>query len=247
VTLESISQADWWDLVPAVVGGVLGALAGGIPAYLIAVRQSNETVARERQQRVRTEQAQAFRLFATISLIFNSFFTTRLMIEEMLRRPASEGDPAPNQRRVQALVGIGSEKTADFGLDDLSLLVAAKQTDYLTSLELASRRHQAIIAALGDYRTYKDSFTKLLLEATDHEIASDGSVSSRIRKELHPKILLLEAQLESIITPVIAMLRENTPMLIDIAERFGPIMKAYFGAGHTMPAFDVSEVKARFS
>jgi hypothetical protein len=36
--------AQYWDLVPAVVGGIIGALAGGIPAWLLAKRQSDETL-----------------------------------------------------------------------------------------------------------------------------------------------------------------------------------------------------------
>lgn len=63
---------EWWDLVPAVVGGIIGALAGGIPAWLLAKRQSDETLRRDQEQRTQNHKALAFSAAVKLLHIINS-------------------------------------------------------------------------------------------------------------------------------------------------------------------------------
>ncbi|MBF9153109.1 hypothetical protein [Novosphingobium jiangmenense] len=60
------------DMTSAVVGGLLGALAGGIPAWGLAKRQSNETLRRDREQREENQKALAFSVAVKLIQIINS-------------------------------------------------------------------------------------------------------------------------------------------------------------------------------
>jgi len=69
---NALQLAEYWDLVPAVVGGVIGALAGGIPAWLLAKRQSDETLRRDREQRVENQKTLAFSVVVKLLHVINS-------------------------------------------------------------------------------------------------------------------------------------------------------------------------------
>jgi hypothetical protein len=61
-----------WELISAVIGGVIGALTGGIPSWALAKRQSNETLRRDREQRVEVQKALAFSTAVKLLHIINS-------------------------------------------------------------------------------------------------------------------------------------------------------------------------------
>ncbi len=238
---------EWWDLIPAILGGIIGALAGGLPAYALAKRATKEALARDSKVRDELDRAKAFRIFGTLQAIVNSFFTTRMMIDEMLERPIDPNERAPIQKRVNAMVGFTGEMSFLFHPDDLALLVAANHPDYLTDLELVSRRHAAIMSGLQSFGEFKDRLGQLLLEATKHEFAPDGTVVSHIPTDLAPRVQISEMQLESIIAPLVQMLHDNTELVIKTAEQFGPIMKSYFGSGGgKIPAFDVADLREKY-
>lgn len=239
-------SGDWWDLVPAVVGGIIGALAGGLPALWLAKRASKENAARERSLRDEEELAKAFRLFAVFSSIMNSFFSTRMQIDDMLAQPAKVGDTTSYQRRIKGLVGFSGEQSLEFNANDLALLVAAKASDYLVKLTLISRRHSAVMAALSSYAEYRDRFTQFMLQVGEHDIQPSGEIGTSVPRALAPQVLIREFQLETIIRPTVEMIEEDTPKLIEAAEEFGRIMKTHFGDKGPLLGFDASDLRAKY-
>ena len=240
------SGGDWWELVPAVLGGIIGALAGGLPALWLAKRASREADTLSRVSRDQEDLAKAFRLFAVLSSIVNSFFSTRMQIDEMLAQPAKPADRTPYQRRIQGLVGFSGEQTLDFNADDLALLVAAKASNYLMQLTLISRRHSALMATLSSYAEFRDRYTQFMLQVGQHDMQPDGTVGTSIPRELTPQILIREHQLETIIRPAVEMMEEDTQKIIEAADEFGRIMKAYFGGKGFLLGFDVNDLRARY-
>lgn len=154
------------DLVPAVVGGVIGALAGGIPAWLLARRSSNESLRRDQESRTEAQLAAAFRIYTKLSMMVNDLASTLIQIEEMLKRPVDPRDESPTQRKVSAFAG-SSVDSEPFTAEELAVLVAANETDYLTDLELFGRRYSAFLRTLNTYGELKSKLHGSISESED--------------------------------------------------------------------------------
>lgn len=193
---------DWWQLVPAVVGGVIGALAGGIPAWLLARRSSKESLSRDREIRKEAQLAAAFRIFTKLSMMVNDLASTLMQIEEMLKRPVDPYDESPTQRRVSAFAGASSEAER-FSADELAILVAANETDYLTELDLFGRRYQAFLRTLGTYGQLKSKLHDLLSQSEDLQFGPGDTLRSRTTMK-NAQILRMQSRtLESVAVPMI--------------------------------------------
>jgi hypothetical protein len=239
------SAYEWWDLIPAIVGGIIGALAGGIPAWLLARRGSKENLARDKEQRTEKELASAFRVFTKLSMIINDLTSTLLQIEEMLLRPVDPDDESPTQRRVSAFAGAESEPTLMFTADDLYVLIAAGEVDYLTDLDLLGRRYAANLRTMHTYAQLKSKLHDLIGESEIIEFGPGDRIFTRIDAKNAAKLRMQARALESVIVPLIDGMRRDTQLGIKLAQQYGPKMKAYFGT-RKVPFFDLTELKALF-
>lgn len=78
-------SSAYWDIVPAAVGGIIGALAGGVPAWLIARKQLLEALKRDEDVRVRNEKSSAFQVAIKLILITNNIVGLRTHVQKCLR------------------------------------------------------------------------------------------------------------------------------------------------------------------
>jgi hypothetical protein len=236
------SAYEWWDLVPAIIGGVIGALAGGIPAWLLARRQSNETLRRDREQRTETELAAAFRIFTKLSLMVNDLASTLIQIEASLARPADPHDESPTQRRVPAMAGAPSDTDLAFTAEDLYVLIAAREEDYLADLDLFGRRYSANVRALYTYGGLKSKLHDLIAESEQIEFGPGDQIFTRIDAPNAAKLRMQARTLESVIVPLVEAMKNDLILGVRLAQQYGPKMKAYFGK-RTVPFFDFTDLK----
>jgi gas vesicle protein len=232
---------NWWDLVPAMVGAVVGALAAGVPAYLIANKQSKETLKRDTAERLRRDKLAANRVFSKLSQITNEILDLRVQIEAMLKREIKSGDSFPNQRRISVIVGHG-EDTINFDADELSIFVSKADGDLINDLELLRRRRNALMVQLAEFRQRKIAHAALLSEATEISFAESGIATMRMQSEKYPKIQFEEAQIESLITPVIDAVREESRTCILVAEKFNAAVARLFPNG--IQQFNTTDARA---
>lgn len=233
---------DWWDLVPAIVGGIIGALAGGIPAWLLARRESNENLRRDKEQRVEQELAAAFRIFTKLSIMVNDLASTLIQIEEMLLRPVDPNDEAPTQRRISAFAGAASEPELPFAPEELQILLAADEADYLMQLDLFARRYAGNLRALHTYGELKSKLHDLMAESEQVKFGPGNTILTKIDDKNAPKLRIQARTLESLIVPLIDAIRNDTVLGVRLALQYGPKMKAYFG-NRRVPFFDFSDLK----
>lgn len=233
------SNYEWWDLVPSVVGGVLGALAGGIPAWVIAKRASKETLARDRLSRLETELATVFRVHTKLSMMINDLSSTLIQIREMLNRPFDPTDESPIQRRVSAFAGKQLQDNAAFTADELSVFVAANQLDYLTELDLFGRRYTADMISLDKYGQLKTEIHHLISESDDIEFGPDDVVVTKSSGAGSTKLRMKARTAESIIAPLIQMMEGDIKMGVKIASSFATNLKYYF-PNCKVPGFDLT-------
>lgn len=222
------STPDWWDLVPAILGAVIGALAGGVPAYALAVRSSKEAANKENELLAERARAQATAIFLQFQSILNDSMGTLLMIEEMLADLKIHCDLEPYriQRRVRPLANIDFLDYSKFSSNDLSVLLRSDKVSLLQDLILLSNIYNATLNSLRTYGRLKNDLYGLLAEGPEHQIATDGRVTSSFRDEQIAKLRLHEAQCESVIGPTIVTLRDLVDKLLTISTTLGDDLKA---------------------
>src|SRR3990170_1535127 len=219
---------DWWDLVPAIVGGVIGALAGGIPAWLLATRGSKETLARDRLAREDADFAAVFRIHTKLGAMVNDLVTTVLQIREMLERPFDPRDESPTQRRVSAFAGKQARRDLTFAPEELSVLVSAEKADFLTELDLFSRRYLANMVALEKYGEMKEALQDALCDCDDIQFGPNDVIMTSSQGSNANKIRLKARTLESVIVPLIEMMERDARHGVDLAEQFADKVKPHF-------------------
>lgn len=231
---------DWWDLVPAIVGGVIGALAGGIPAWLLARRASKETAEREQISREEQQIALLFRLHAKLGIILNDLSSTLLQIREMLDRPLPSGHPAPNQGKISAFAGKHSDPDVTFKPDELSVLLAYDEADFLTDLDLLGRRYAAILSSLETYSQLKSELHSFLGNQENVSFGDDYTFSTPLKGASASNALTKMATLESLITTLIARIEGDLGTTVELVERWTPTLKPHF-PNRKIPGFELSE------
>ena len=130
---NTVVHADlvaYWDLVPAAVGGIIGALAGGIPAWLLAKRQSDETLRRDTEQRTENQKALAFAAAIKLIQIINSIVSLRNHVRSCF---ALLDDPAhahmePWQVLVP-MIGHTDEGSIRFTAEEMGVLAAVSTAE----------------------------------------------------------------------------------------------------------------------
>ena len=172
----------------------------------------------------------------------NELASTLLQVEEMLTRSVDPNDESPTQRRVSAFAGAAAEPELTFTAEDLFVLVAAGEADYLTQLDLFGRRYAADIRTMHVYSTLKAKLHEVLAEAEDIKFGPDDTVLTRIDAKNAAKLRMQARTLESVIVPLIEALRNDVVLGVYLAEQYGPVMKKYFG-DRRVPFFELSEIR----
>jgi energy-converting hydrogenase Eha subunit A len=119
-----------WDLVPAVIGGVIGALAGGLPPLMMA-----------RKDRKEKERASAFSTYVKLQTLANGILTFSLHLNEMLDRAKLSGnDRMALWQKIQPMLGINDGAAITFDPTEIAVLVAAGDAAFANDLMLLERR-----------------------------------------------------------------------------------------------------------
>jgi hypothetical protein len=236
-----IQGQEWWDLVPAIVGGVIGALAGGLPAWFLANKASKEAFARDKETRLQQELAAGFKIFSKLSVMVNDLASTLMQIEEMLERPFDPNDESPTQRRISAFAGANPEPELQFTADDLYVLVAAKETDYLTELDLFGRRYAANVRSLHTYGLLKAKLHDTIASSEDVLFLPGDAIATPAQGPGAVRLRLQARTLESLIVALIENFRKDTALGVRLAKQFYPKMKGYF-KDQAVPGFEFTEL-----
>ncbi|MGP1352551.1 MAG: hypothetical protein ACTS1Z_04450 [Parasphingopyxis sp.] len=228
MTVDTI--INWWDLVPAAIGAIVGAFAGGVPAYLIAKRQSNETLKRDAEERLRHDKINANRVFSKLLQMSNELLDLRRMIEDMLERPVDPEDRFPNQRRVSVIVG--TEITpVEFDAAELQIFVSERHVELINEIDLLRRRRNALFVQLNEFRERKIAHSQLIATSQELVVDDSGSTVARVTKADHARMQFEEAQIEALITPLIAMVREESKNCVIVSEAFNRAVSEIFDQG----------------
>jgi hypothetical protein len=205
---------NWWDLVPAVVGGILGALAGGIPAYFLSKSASREISARDKVARESIERLAMLRLYLALSQVGNDVLSARQQIDEMAMRPVSEDDKFPSQRRLSAFSGMQSVVANPFLDLDLSPLASQNGIELINQLDLLGRCYIAQVAILNDFRIHKERLFELYEQSEDAQIGGPETITFKLNhQQFATKLKIRESTAETVANGAIEVIRRNSRLV----------------------------------
>lgn len=214
------------DIASAIVGGLIGALAGGIPAWALAKRQSNEVLRRDREQCIENQKALAFAVVVKLLHIINSTVSLSNHVKSCL---ALRDDPArahmePWQVLVP-MIGHTDEGSIRFTADEMGVFAAAKDYDFMQEMMLLAVRHSSSLATFQEYCAKRDEFRAIGPKPTDF----DGQIGGGwLTPEEDIKLKPYTIPMNNIVVGLDAGLDEDVRLARTVAEKFGPVTARYF-------------------
>lgn len=214
------------DMSSAIVGGLIGALAGGIPAWALAKHQSNETLRRNREQRVENQKALAFSVVVKLLHIINSTVSLSNHVKSCL---ALRNDPArahmePWQVLVP-MIGHTDEGSIRFTADEMGVFAAANEYDLMQDMMLLAVRHSSSLSTFKEYCVMRNELRAHWPkpEGFDGQIALGSLTQDEVNG-----LKIYTIPLNSVVVGLDAGLEEDGRLARTVAERFGPVTARYF-------------------
>lgn len=221
-----IELAEYWDLVPAIVGGVIGALAGGIPAWLLAKRQSDETLRRDREQRVDNQKALAFSVVVKLLHIINSTVSLSNHVKSCLAvRDAPEHAHMEPWQVLVPMIGHTDEGSIRFTADEMAVFAAANEYDLMQDMMLLAVRHASSLASFQEYCVMRNEFRAIGPKPADFNGQIGGGWLTQEEADSFKPYTI---PMNNVVVGLDAGLNEDERLARAIGERFGPTTKRMF-------------------
>ena len=215
------------DLVPAFGGAIIGALAGGIPAWLIARHQSEETLRRDQDQRVQQQKAAAFRASVKIVEIVNSTISLWAHVHgclKLLERPDHE-----NMEFWQALmpqVGFSDEGSIRFDAEEMAVFAEAGEADFVNDSLLLARRHSSSHETFREYNRQRLAFVAIAPKPEKYDEVGLGT--AYLTKEQILELKPFTIPLNDMAKGLADGLESDMKLAKAVTLAYGPIVRKYF-------------------
>lgn len=218
--------AEYWDLIPAIVGGLIGALAGGIPAWLLAKRQSDEALRRDTTQRTESQKALAFSTLIKLQLIIDS---TISLSNHVKSRMALRDDPShAHMEPWQVLIpeiGYTDEGSIRFTAEEMAVFAAAGEYDFMQDMMLLAVRHASSLASFQEYCSMRNKFFSVGPKPERFEGEFGLTTLTREENDSYKPYTI---PLNNVALGLDALLDEDERLARSVAANYGPVTKRYF-------------------
>jgi hypothetical protein len=215
------------DMTSAIVGGLIGALAGGIPAWALAKRQSNEILRRDREQRVENQKALAFSVAVKLLHIINSTVSLSNHIKSCL---ALRNDPArahmePWQVLVPMIGHTDDEGSIRFTAEEMAVFAAMNEYDFMQDMMLLAVRHSSSLSAFKEYCVMRNEFRAIGPKPQDFDGEIGGGWLTPQEVDGYKPYTI---PMNNLVVGLDDGLEEDVRLARSVAERFGPVTAMYF-------------------
>ena len=225
--MQNCSQlAEYLDLIPAAVGGVIGALAGGIPAWWLARRQSNETLRRDKDQRRDREKALAFGTSVKLLTIINSTISLSNYVKScMALRTVPNHEHMEPWQVLIPMIGHTDEGSIRFTAEEMAVFAAAGEYDFMQDMLLLSLRHASSLETFGQYCDMRNEFRSVgpIPDSFQGEIGS--TILTREQADSYKPYTI---PLNNVALGLDFGLNQDIILAKKVTEKFGPITEKYF-------------------
>ena len=134
-------------MIPATLGALLGALAGGFAAYILALRTSRESRKERLSAKSQSDAAKLFRLLSVQISILNSLANTILLIRKNYEYSSNPiDDRHPKQRVIREIANIDFEDYIKVSPDDLSVLYEFGEDEFANDLQTIINQYNAVLS-----------------------------------------------------------------------------------------------------
>jgi hypothetical protein len=214
------------DMVSAIVGGLIGALAGGIPAWALAKRQSNEMLLRDREQRVENQKALAFSVVVKLLHIINSTVSLSNHVKSCL---ALRDDPANTHMEpwqvLVPMIGHTDEGSIRFTSDEMGVFAAANEYDFMQDMMLLAMRHSSSLAVFQEYCSMRNEFRAIGPKPTDF----DGQIGGGwLTPEEVSKFKPYTIPMNNVVIGLDTGLDKDVCLARTVSKRFGLVTARHF-------------------
>jgi hypothetical protein len=234
---------DWWELVPAIVGGVIGALAAGIPAYLLAVRTSQEALEKERDERARNQHDRIFRTFLALSECLDDAVDHVRVIEGQISNNVfSMPQEFPISSAVQPIANLDFIGVFEVSSDDLLTFAEGEEIEYAQRIRHGLKKYNSIVDCLRKFTSLKEGFAIYVEQEPLLQIEPNGTIKGNVPTSVAQRVRMRRAQMENVIAPTRCYLREVTLELLGLAEAFGQKAKSCAPNGVRVVAFEEDQL-----
>lgn len=231
VPVEIVQSAyNWWDLVPAAVGALIGAAAAAIPAFLLAKKASSEVLTRDQEIRDRDDETTGYRVYTLLEHLANQVISFRSHVEEMISAvPIGEDEEFPLQRRILPMVGTSAADVVSTDRTDLQVFIKHKEAKFVSELFGFIRRYNSLLHSIMAYSELRSEIQRAGMEAEDYTVEHGNSVALRLDKKGYVRLSLMQRNAETLAVQLVQSLREDSQEAVRLAHTFNGISNRIFG------------------
>lgn len=215
------------DMASAIVGGVIGALAGGLPAWALAKRQSNETLRRDREERIENQKALAFSVAVKLLHIINSTISLSNHVKSCLalRDDPNRAHMEPWQVLVPMIGHTDEEGSIRFTAEEMALFVAAKEFDLMQDTMLLAVRHSSSLSTFKEYCVMRNEFRAIGPKPKDFDGQIGGILLTPEEVDSYKPYTI---PMNNVAVGLDAGLEEDVRLARTVTARFGPATARHF-------------------
>lgn len=163
----------------AILGAIVGAAAGALPAWLLARKAARDATLLEEKRQQREDRLAGTRLFLAISHVANDVFSARGQVEKMLlERPAPDSHNGQIHKRISVLSGAQMEPVNPFADLDLAMIANSEGVDLVNAIEFLGRCYQSQCSLFGEYRLQKQRLFEVYEKAKERSAGSAEGLSN---------------------------------------------------------------------
>lgn len=221
---SGFADVQWWDLVPAALGAILGAGAGAVPAFILAKRSSKDVLDRDIAARKAAQRDAAFRTMVKLNELVNEAAGTHRQVEANI---AAHPDDAINNGqlwpKMQGLAGL-LERQIYFEADELAVTFAAGAPKLANDLSLLAIRIATDVISLREYASARNELGLMMGVSSVEGQVGTTVISREELAKIMPQIL----HVESLAQQIRPSLKENSDAAVIIQKRFSKKMQEFF-------------------
>lgn len=224
---------DWWQLISALAGTVVGALVGAIPAFILAKRSAKEVLDRDAAARAEANKSAIFRVSTKLLLIIDTTSDLRTFLLDALSKKDDPGrEHMEPWQLVPARTGDSEHDAPSFDPDELAVFFADGEYEFMQKLVLLERRARSIIATFKSYCTRREDMRDKAPTPSEYE----GSLGKTwITPEERARLMIYTIPLNDLIEGMEAHLDEDWRLIKEVIDGFNVIARRHL----KMPGFTI--------
>lgn len=210
-----------WELLTSVIGGVIGALAGGVPAYLLSVKAAQEVTSRDKEARDESDFAAMQAVFVKLLEITNGCFTLCLHFNEMLDNAVlrGHGDMSLWQKLIP-MVGLEGTPPVQFDSREVGVFMRdAEGSRYVNDLLLLASRYNSLNSSVKDYSQRREHLSSMLPTTLIKDGVGDVKLNAEEAGRVVPLAHALEEIADRLLTTMNDDRRTATRLALEYNER----------------------------